>query len=280
MKNFFALSVIILLLVGLLFAISAFLGRDLILSVINSVENGSFQKADANVRVRFAVISDTHSDSDDTSRALKQIRALGIKYVIHSGDWTTVGTIEELKAQKSIFDNSGLTYWGVMGDHDRWQSGSKNFETVLGRAYESFDRDQIHFILLDDSDLKNGLGDEQLDWLELDLKKNKDKQKIIFMHLPVYHPSSDRTMAGKGGGNQPELQAQTDQFLGLIKDQKVLGIFSGDHHLSQNYTEPQTGVKILISGAATSERNLQTPRWELVEVLNDNSIRMTDQVIN
>ncbi|HSX58213.1 MAG TPA: metallophosphoesterase [Candidatus Saccharimonadales bacterium] len=263
-----------------MFAISAFLGRDLINSALNSLGTNLSQKDNAKVKTSFAVISDTHSDSSDTQRALQQIKSLGLKFVIHSGDWTTVGTIDELKAQKAIFDRSGLTYWGVMGDHDRWQSGSANFEKVLGRPYESFDRDNLHFILLDDSDLTNGLGEEQLDWLSLDLKKNPDRDKIIVMHLPPYHPSSDRTLAGKGGTNNSGLQEQTDQLLNMIKDQKVLAIFSGDHHLSQSYTEPKTSVKIFISGAATSERNLQTPRWELVQVLQDQTVRVTDQVIN
>jgi hypothetical protein len=132
--------------------------------------------------------------------------------------------------------------------------------------------------LLDATDLTNGLGDEQLNWLQSDLEKNKSKEIIIFMHLPIYHPTSDRTIGDKGGSD-PVRQQQTERFLSLIKGKKIIAMFSGDHHLSASYTEPKTSVKIFISGAVTRERNLQTPRFSLVEIYDDYSISVTDQII-
>jgi predicted phosphodiesterase len=259
-------------------AISAYLGRDLFVSLSNSIT----KKTEVNgskLIAEFAVVSDTHSDSVQTERALKQIKDLGLSYVIHAGDWTKVGTREELLAQKEIFDKSGLEYWGVMGDHDRWQSQEQNFESVLGRSYESFEKNGIEFILLDASDITSGLGDRQLAWLELLLKKSQGKRKVIFMHLPPYHPSSDRTIADKAG-NDPARSQEVERFLNMINDQNVIAVFSGDHHLSSSYTEPKTSVRIFISGAVTSERNLQTPRWTKVSVYENSVIKVSDQVIN
>ncbi len=278
MKNFLTIAVLVLLLFGLVVSISAFLGRDLLLNLTsltaNTGTNGNKKVID-----RFAVISDTHSDSTYTEKAVNQAKELGATYLVHTGDWTKVGTVDELKAQKAIFDKVDLPYWGVMGDHDRWQSAEKNFELVFGSRYESFDRNGIHHILIDASDLTNGLGNDQLDWFERDLSKNKDKEVLIFMHLPIYHPTSDRTITDKGG-DDPARQKQTTRFLSLIKDKKVIAMFSGDHHLSSSYTEPETSVKIFISGAVTRERNLQTPRFSLVEIYSDYSISVKDQVIN
>ena len=279
MRNFLVITTCIVLFAASLSAISAYLGRDLLVSLQNAVGSKP-QSNGSKLITKFAVVSDTHSDSEQTKRALKQIRALGIKYIVHTGDWTTVGTREELLAQKEIFDSIALPYWGIMGDHDRWQSDEKNFESVFGRRYESFEKNGVVHILLDASDINNGLGDTQLDWLDLLLKRTEGKRKLIFMHLPPYHPSSDRTIANKGGADSQIREEEAQRFLSLLKDQNVLAIFSGDHHLSSSYTEPKTSVKIFISGAVTSERNLQSPRWSLVEVYENSTVSVTDQVIN
>jgi hypothetical protein len=280
MKNFAVIIILVFLLLTFLFSISAFLGRDLILTVKNELDKRLVNTSQNQKKVisKFAVLSDTHSDSDNTRAAIIQAKSLGAEYIVHSGDWSTVGTIAELSAQKKIFDQEKISYYGIMGDHDRWQSGIRNFQQVLGSTYESFDRNGLHHILLDSSDLQNGLYKEQLDWLERDLQAIGGKPIVIFMHLPIYHPTSDRTISNKAGDSS-QRDAQSQKFLDLIKGKNVVGIFSGDHHLSSSYTEPNTSVKIFISGAVTRERNLQKPRFTLVEVYQDYTLGVADQVI-
>lgn len=277
MKNFLTITILVALLFGLIFSISAFLGRDLILNLIDLTTNNSIV-ANKKVIDQFAILSDLHSDVENTAKAVEAAKKLGAKYIVVTGDLTKVGTIEELKAVKKVFDDSDLVYWGIMGDHDRWQSEQNNFELVFGKIYESFDRNGIHHVLLDSSDLTNGLGDEQLNWFEKDIEKNKNKEILIFMHLPIYHPTSDRTISNKAGEDS-ERQKQTDRFLSIIEGKKIIGIFSGDHHLSAFYTEPATSVKMFISGAVTGERNLQTPRFSWVQIYEDHSIEVEDIVI-
>lgn len=281
MKSFFGLLLIILLLFGFLLAVSAFLGRDLLLNLKQAFDSQKSSSVSNHQKVisRFAIISDTHADDIETQKAIDQIKGLKVDYLIHTGDWTKVGTVAEFESQKKIVESADLPYWGIMGDHDRWQSGAANFEAVFGKIYESFDRSGLHHILLDASDITNGFGKEQLDWLEKDLAKNQAKPILIFMHLPIYHPTSDRTIGSKGGQSD-ERSSETDRFLNLIKGKKILGMFSGDHHLSSSYTEPKTSVRIFISGAVTRERNLQNPRFTLVEVFADFSLSVTDQEIN
>ena len=278
MKNFLIVIGSTILLFGILVSISAYLGRDLIVSLQNQVTKSN-EANGSKLISRFALVSDTHSDTDSTNRAVRQIKNLGLDYVVHTGDWTNLGTRDELLVQKKIFDSLALPYWGVMGDRERWQSGEKNFESVFGKRYDLFEKNGIVHILIDSSDIYNGLGEEQLDWLERELVKNQGKKKLIFMQLPPYHPSSNRTISSKAGFDQKR-EDDTARFLRLIDDQNVLGIFSGDHHLSASYTEPKTSVRIIISGAVTSERNLQSSRWSLVEVYDNGFINVSDQVIN
>lgn len=278
MRNFLTITTLVVLLFGFILAISAFLGRDLILNLIDLTTSSKIVSG-KKVIDQFAVLSDTHSDIANTQKAVDQAKSKGASYIVVTGDLTKVGTIDELQAEKKIFDKSDLEYWLVMGDHDRWQSAEKNFELVFGKIYESFDKKGIHHILLDASDLTTGLGDEQLNWFERDIEKNKSKPILIFMHLPIYHPTSDRTIGNKAGADQTR-QDQTDRFLGIIKGKKILGMFSGDHHLSSSYTEPKTSARIFISGAVTSERNLQRPRFSWVEIYEDYTIKVSDIVIN
>src|SRR3990172_7593409 len=123
MKSFFTITIFVVLLITFLFAISAFLGRDLFLTLQKEfdrriINSGQSKKP---LLVRFAVLGDTHSDSENTKKALEQARSLGVEYIVHTGDWTTVGTVAELSEQRKIFDQEGLDYYGIMGDHDRWQ---------------------------------------------------------------------------------------------------------------------------------------------------------------
>lgn len=277
MRNFFSFLLVAVLAVGLIFALFNFFGKGIYSNIQRVFDKNIL--AGPKVISKFAVISDTHSDDEETEKAVKQAKSLGAKFIIDTGDWTTVGTLAQLQSQKAILDASGLPYWGVLGDHDRWQSGEKNFETVFGKIYQSFDKESFHFILLDASDITNGFGQEQLDWFEKDVSQNKTKPILIFMHLPVYHPTSDRTIASKAG-QDAERDAQVSRFLGIIKGRNVLAMFSGDHHLSEIYTEPQTGVKIVSVGAVTRSRNLQTPRFDLVEIREDSTINIKEEVIN
>ncbi len=269
-----------LLLAGV-FAASVYLGRDLLGYFKREFRTSFDSNAPKNkpLLVRFAVLSDTHSDTEETKKALAQAKSLRVEYIVDTGDWTTVGTVAELTKQKQLFDAVGLPYWGVLGDHDRWQSGIKNYAQVFGSVYQSFDRHGIHHILFDASDTRNGLYPEELSWLEKDLADNAGKPLLIFMHLPIYHPTSDRTITNKSG-TSAEKDAGTARFLELIKGKNVIGMFAGDQHLSSSYTEPTTSAKIFISGAVTRDRNLQTPRFSLVEIYKDWTISVTDQVIN
>ncbi|MDP2671077.1 MAG: metallophosphoesterase [bacterium] len=226
---------------------------------------------------KFALFSDTHSDSENTAKALVQAKEEGAGYIVHSGDWSKVGTLEELKEQRELLSKSKLPFWGVLGDHDLWQSGTENFREVFGYTYTSFDKNGVHHILLDSSDTSLGLGEKQLSWLEEDLKVNAGKITFIFMHLPPYNPYNARTIWEKGGSNST-IKGQVDKFLKLIKG-KVAGIFSGDQHFSSSYTEPASHVKITIVGAVTGERNLQQPRFDIVEVYDSGEFRVSEEII-
>lgn len=236
-------------------------------------------KMSKKVLYTFAVMSDVHSDKNYAQIALEKAKESNVTHIVITGDWTKVGTKEELFEMKKVFDASGIPYYSVPGDHDLWASGLTNFKEIFGSNYQSFDKNSTHYILLDTSNVDIGLGKEQFDWLKKDLSLNNEKKSFVFMHLPPYHPTSYRTMWEKQGDNS-SVKKQADELINLLSDYGVLEVFAGDHHLSASYTEPKTGLKIRIVGAITLERNLQKPRFDIVTVYEDKTFEINEVVLS
>lgn len=278
-RSLFLLIVIGALGIGLYSAYAQFSGKEIIklnFDPLFFIPKGGLTKP---VLLRFAVMSDVHSDLNYSQIALDKAKERKAEYIIVTGDWTKTGTREELFEIKKIFDSAGIAYYSVPGDHDLWSSGLSNFKDIFGSNYYSFDKNNIHNILIDTSNTKIGLGKDQMEWLRKDLSDNNQKTTFVFMHLPPYHPTSYRTFWEKEGENS-EIKKQADYLLSLLAEYRVRQIYAGDHHLSSNYTEPTSGVKIRIVGAITLERNLQKPRFDMVTVFQDRSYDIQEIVLN
>lgn len=244
----------------------------------------SLRKEDKTVISKFAIMGDTHNDLKMTTLALQRAKGVGVDYILHDGDWTNTGSLEELQTMKKLFVDSGIPFWGVAGDHDLWKSvGPDNYQAVFGKTYQSFDQKGVHQILLDTSSTASGLGQEQIKWLENDLKANPEKIIFVTMHLPLYSPGgnplSNLTIWKKEGENETVKKEVTDQVIPMLAKAGVKAVFAGDQHLSSNYIEPTSHVKMYVIGAVTFERNLQTSRFSVVTVYSDGSFSVNEEVL-
>lgn len=230
---------------------------------------------------RFMLIADSHNDSTYLKKAMAQAKKdyPDIKFIIGLGDYTDVGTINELKTAKDILDSSGLRYFVAVGDHDLWDSRNRglsptaDFNQVFGPAYQSFTEENFKFIILDDSDNYDGLDNTQQVWLANELKPGKDiKGMFIFLHEPLFHPSSDHFM----GRVEPKLKAQAQALIKQLSQAGVKKVFAGDIHYFSEYEEPQTKLPMVTAGAITLQRNLQEPRFAIVGVRDDGSTDVED----
>lgn len=288
-KGIFALIFFAIIAVGLYAAVSDFTGNDYFNLDPNSLiaqgrdaltKQTGFNLFKKPVKYKFAVMSDTHSDTEETAKAIVKAKSLGVQMVVVIGDLTQVGSIDELAVQKKLFDDSGVDYHVIPGDHDLYNSaGPGNFKQMFGYTNESFVKDGIHFLTLDASDSSRGLGEAQTKWAMDELKNKTAPVSFVFMHLPPYHASSPRTLYQKGlkGDeiNQTAKEEVNNLLMAMAQD-NAFQVFSGDHHLSNRYQEPNSKVYINIIGATTRDRNLQTPRFSLVEVFDDNTFAITD----
>lgn len=230
---------------------------------------------------KFLALSDSHSDNNNLKKAINQAKEKypDIQFIVGLGDYTEVGTPDELRSAKQEFDLSGLRYFVIPGDHDLWDSRDKqkqpgeNFRQVFGPLYQSFTFENFRFLLLDNSDNYQGLGEEQERWIEDNLEKQEDTRgMLIFIHEPLFHPSSDHFM----GRMEPKVKQQAKSLIYQLKAAGVKLVLSGDIHFFGEYSEPETNLSMVTLGAVTSERNPQAPRYGIVWVFDDGSVKVED----
>lgn len=235
------------------------------------------------VSFSFLLVADSHSENNYLQKALQQgkDKAKNLQFVIGLGDYTDVGTLNELKDAKKIFDSAGVRYFVVPGDHDLWDSRDKkkppaqNFESVFGKDYQSFIYKNVKLILFDNADNYLGLSETQMQWLtnELEKAKNTDNVSMVFAFAqkPLYHPSSDHIM----GSETPQLKDQAKKLITQLKGTGVNEVFAGDIHFFTRYTDP-SGLKMTTTGAVASAKNTQAPRYGIVTVYEDNTYGVED----
>lgn len=237
------------------------------------------------VSFKFAVVADSHQDSLNLKKALSQAKSLGAKFVIGLGDFSDVGTIEELRSSKQAFDEANLDYYVISGDHDLWDSRNKgvdpttNFRGVFGQApYSSFSFENIRIILVNNSDNYLGLDELQLKWIEETLdsvEQEGPKLILVFASIPLYHPSSDHVM----GKENPKLKNQAEHLSSIFKKHQVAEVIAGDTHSFSRYREPVNDLAMTSTGAVTSVKNPQAPRFAMIAILQDGGYNIEDTEI-
>jgi outer membrane protein assembly factor BamB/predicted phosphodiesterase len=148
---------------------------------------------------RFAFLSDTHIGSpdgkaeEDLRRTVADINAMtDIAFVVITGDITELGTDDEIKRAKQLFDELKVPYHIIPGNHDTgWsESGGLSFSTIFGNDKFSFDYGGIRFlgcasgpyVRMSDGHVPRGA----IKWLDEELEKLKDGQPVIFLnHYPI-----------------------------------------------------------------------------------------------
>ena len=266
------------------------------ISVLSSLKlNTSFIKQDNKIipsqqkttssgyAFRFLLVADSHDDNVNLKKAISQAKTQypDLSFIIGLGDYTDVGTLAELKKAKAQFDLSGLRYFLLAGDHDLWDSRDKqtdpdaNFKEVFGPLYQSFSFENYHFLLIDNSDNYNGTSAQQQDWIGSELEKTKtdgNKGLFVFIHEPLFHPSSDHYM----GRVESKVKYQANSLIYQLKAAGAKKVFSGDIHYFSEYEEPETKLSMVTVGSVVTDRNPQVPRFAVVSVFEDGATKVED----
>ncbi|MFZ1216447.1 MAG: metallophosphoesterase [Pseudolabrys sp.] len=156
----------------------------------------------------FLQISDSHMGFDKPANpnakgtleeAIERIKAIQTKpaFMIHTGDITHLSKESEFDDAEKIISQAKLDVHYVPGEHDVIDPEIKLYKERYGRGTKgpgsySFDANGVHFVgLVNVANLKGGgmgsLGDEQLEWMEDDLKgRSASTPIVVFAHIPLW----------------------------------------------------------------------------------------------
>jgi 3',5'-cyclic AMP phosphodiesterase CpdA len=265
-----------------------------VLTPIELAVAGSDPKSAASLgRPLFVQISDTHigfnkdanPDVNGTlSRTIELVNAMPEQpeLIIHTGDITHLSRPAEFDlAQQMLGQLRSTELHTVPGEHDTSDATVTEYFNRFGKAsankgYYSFDHAGVHFIaLVNVLNFKPGglgtLGDEQLAWVEADLKaRSASTPIVIFAHMPlwtIYEPwgwgtgDSDRLIAMvRRFGSVTMLNGHIHQIV-----QKVEGNITFHSARSTAYPQP-------LAGEGPGPSPLKVPEDQLPRMLGVTSV--------
>src|SRR5215471_16085306 len=169
---------------------------------------GSATKSDQTRELSFVQISDSHMGFNKPANpdvvatlkaAVDKINALPHQpeFILHTGDISHLSNPEEFDTVDQILKATNKEIFFVPGEHDVLNDDGKMFreryaKNAKSAGWYSFDKNGVHFIgLVNVMNLKAGglgtLGDEQLEWLEDDVKHlTSSTPVVVFAHIPLW----------------------------------------------------------------------------------------------
>jgi predicted phosphodiesterase len=264
MKQFLLLTkkiILVLLIMGLLLmAVFGFLLKTTNNSVsYEKMPNMERRVADKGVVMTIVLVTDTHNWNDNLQTAIDIAKGSNAQYVIHLGDLSNVGTLEELRNAKEVLDNSGLKYWVLPGDHEYYVSEwnkypmIENFREVFG------DPDDWLVVKQDPINSKFEILNSRKD----PNVKFQDKEIFLFVHTPLYPLGKDADLLDK------------------VRKSNIKAVFAGDAHFSSETADSvRKSLKHFVIGALTKERNLQTPRFSVLRIYSGGEYNVEEIVLN
>jgi len=206
----------------------------------------------------FVVWADTQMISKADAEQLKQQSAPDLKALVASypsdilfhgigcGDlvWDKFELFEDYKEAMQI---SGVPFFSVLGNHDMDLDArtddysSKTFKKQFGPTYYSFNRGDIHYVVLDDvffiGTAKKYIGyltEDQLQWLEQDLALVKPGSTVVVsLHIPTITGNARRYKKDEELGGSVSNRKQLYKLLEPFK----VHIMSGHTHFNENWEE-------------------------------------------
>lgn len=247
----------------------------------------SGMKSHATGGFSFVQISDSHMGFNKAANpdvistlqaAVDKINALPQPpdFILHTGDISHLSKPSEFDTVDQILKATRQEIFFVPGEHDVLEDDGAMFRERYGRqsqgqGWYSFDKNGVHFIgLVNVMNLKAGglgtLGNDQLEWLEADVKHLKSSNPIVvFAHIPLWtiYPQW-------GWGTDDSAQA-----LSLLKRFGSVTVLNGHIHQTMQKVEGNVTFHTACStaflqpapGAAEGPGPMKVPAEQLRSVL-------------
>jgi 3',5'-cyclic AMP phosphodiesterase CpdA len=244
-------------------------------------------------RPLFVQISDTHigfnkDANPDVNGTLRRTIDLvnGMSQqpalIIHTGDITHLSKPAEFDTAAQLFSRLRTTEMHtVPGEHDTTDPTVTEYFNRFGKAsnnkgYYSFDHSGVHFIaLINVLQFKPGglgtLGDEQLAWVQADLKgRSSSTPIVVFAHMPlwtVYEPW------GWGTGDSAQLLTQLNRFGSVtVLNGHIHQIVRKEEGNMTFHTARSTAYPQPVGGVGEGPGPLKVPSDQLANMLGVTSV--------
>lgn len=171
---------------------------------------------------------------------------------------------------KALLD-AGVKFYASLGNHDSREQRFYKLFNMDGKLYYTFKgpKEDVRFFALESTYMDQ----DQLKWIEDELKKSNEKWKIVYFHHPLY--GSARTH-----GSQLKLRAVLEP---LFIQYNVSLVLNGHDHVYERI-KPQNGIQYFVEGSSgklrrgdlrpgsplTAFGNDQTRTFMLMEIDGDN----------
>jgi Icc protein len=188
-------------------------------------------------KLRFGLVADVHQDimHDATARIGSFVKAMNIgnvDFICQLGDFCQPR--EKNRAFMQQWNGFKGPRYHVIGNHEMDRGFPREqvvkFFGMPSRFY-AFDQKGLHFIVLDGNDpggkstgYKRFVNEEQLAWLEADLKKT-DRPTVVFSHQTLDDDS--------GIENSAAVRVVLENATHTNGNRKVVSCFCGHHHEDQ-----------------------------------------------
>lgn len=150
---------------------------------------------------------------------------------------------------------AGMPFFQVLGNHDVETAAlsddlsARTFERHFGPSWYSFERGEIHYVVLDDAfwngDYFGYIDERQLRWLRADLAHvERGRTVVLFAHIPVYCKSHERR--GEEAPHPKASVVNRETLYEILRPYRSY-ILSGHMHESE-YLE-DGGAEIHVCGA-------------------------------
>jgi 3',5'-cyclic AMP phosphodiesterase CpdA len=277
---------------GVLWTISGGILRSQTLSHPSDAE-----KMAAGADLSFVQISDSHigfnkeANKDVTAtlrEAVARINALPRtpSFMLHTGDLTHLAEAEEFDTLEQLLKSCKTKeVFYVPGEHDVLNDNGQQYRDRFGKGskgqgWYSFDQKGVHFVgLVNVMNIKEGglgvLGQEQLEWLEDDLKGRSTSTPIVlFAHVPLW------TIFPKWGWGTED----SEQALGYLKRFGSVTVLNGHiHQIIQKvegnitfHTAMSTAFPQPEPGTAPKPGPMKVPAEKLRSVLGVTSVNYVE----
>jgi 3',5'-cyclic AMP phosphodiesterase CpdA len=250
-------------------------------------------KKNAKGELHFVQISDSHmgfnkpANPDVTGTlqaAVDKINALPAQpeFLIHTGDLSHDAKADQFDTMDRILQGAKpKQIYYVPGEHDAIGGVGPYLERygkavgAKGSGWYSFNHKDVHFVGLNNSAAVDGmgnLGDEQLEWLEADLKgQPSSRPVVIFAHIPLWSVYPQWGWATKDG----------EQALSYVKKFGSVTVLNGHiHQVMQKveggvtfHTAMSTAFPQAVPGPGKSAGPMKVPDEQLKSVLGITDVK-------